>query len=96
MIEDRYSYYLSITEDATAAAVLVLAEATTSASLQETLTVDQAADRIGVHASTIRKRIKDGSLPVQRVGRAIRIKAVDLQTIDTEKATRKFRCLKIA
>lgn len=78
MIEDRYAHFLRLTGEATAAAVLVLVEATQAAALNEMLTVEQAAARLGVHVSTIRKRIKEKALPTQRVGRAIRIKASDL------------------
>lgn len=95
MIEDRFNYYCSLT-DPIAAAVLVLAESMQAAALNETLTVEQAAERLGVHVSTIRKRIKEKTLPTQRIGRAIRIKAADLAAMDTAKPTRKFRCLKLA
>lgn len=78
MIEDRFHHFLKLTGEPTAAAVLVLIEATQTAALNEMLTVDEAAARLGVHASTVRKRIKEKALPTQRVGRAIRIKASDL------------------
>lgn len=92
MIEDRYTHYLRLTGEATAAAVLTLAEATQAAALNEMLTVEQAATILGVHVSTIRKRIKSGELFHQRVGRAIRIKASDLNRPEAPK--RAYRCLK--
>jgi excisionase family DNA binding protein len=94
VIQDRYAYYFRLTGEATAAAVLVLAEATQAGALEEWLTVEQAAARLGVHVSTIRKRIREGSLPHQRVGRSIRIKAGDLDRPEAPK--RNFRNLKQA
>lgn len=78
MIEDRFNHFLKLTGEPTAAAVLVLVEATQAAALNEMLTVEQAAARLGVHPSTIRKMIKAGTLPHSRLGTAIRIKAADL------------------
>ncbi|WP_420844085.1 helix-turn-helix domain-containing protein [Lacipirellula parvula] len=57
------------------------------------LTVEQAAARLGVHVSTIRKRVRERSLPHQRVGRSIRIKAADLDRPEAPK--RAYRCLKL-
>ena len=37
------------------------------------LTVAQAAAELDVHPRTVRRRIKDGELPVVRVGKVIRI-----------------------
>ncbi|BBO32775.1 helix-turn-helix domain-containing protein [Lacipirellula parvula] len=93
MIEDRVRHYLRLTGEPTAAA-LVLSESLQAGALKEMLTVEQAAARLGVHVSTIRKRIRDGSLPHQRVGRSIRIKAADLDRPEVPK--RKFRNLKLA
>jgi excisionase family DNA binding protein len=94
MIEQRFNYFCSLT-DPIAAAILTLAESMNAAAMNETLTVEQAAERLGVHVSTIRKRIKEKALPTQRIGRAIRIKAADLDVMDTAKPKRKFRCLKL-
>ena len=94
MIEDRFNHYLKVTGATTAAAVLVLVEATQASALNEMLTVEQAAARLGVHVSTIRKRIKAGELLHQRVGTAIRIKAADLDRPEAPK--RHFRNLKLA
>ena len=91
MIEDRYNFFLKVTGEATAAAVLTLAESLQAAALNEMLTVEQAAARLGVHVSTIRRRIKEKALPTQRVGRAIRIKASDLDRPEAPK--RAYRCL---
>ena len=93
MIEDRFHHFLKLTGEPTAAAVLTLAESLQAAALNEMLTVEQAAARLGVHVSTIRKRIKEKALPTQRVGRAIRIKASDLDRPEAPKRT--YRCLKL-
>lgn len=47
---------------------------------QKVLTVDEAADTLGVHAQTIRGYIKSGKLPAYRIGgeRSIRIYVSDL------------------
>jgi excisionase family DNA binding protein len=93
MIEDRFHHYLKVTGEPAAAAVLVLVEATQAAALNEMLTVEQAAERRGVHPSTIRKLVKAGTIPHQRMGRSIRIKAADLDRPETPK--RAYRCLKL-
>lgn len=95
MIEDRYAHYLRLAGNEVAAAVLVLVEATQAAALNESLSVEQAAERLGVHVSTIRKRIKENALPHQRIGRVIRIKASDLDRPAGMPSKRKFRCLKL-
>lgn len=42
----------------------------------------QAAEHLGVSIDTIRRRIRDGSLPAYRLGkRAIRIRATDLDAV---------------
>ena len=92
MIEDRFHHFLKLTGNEVAAAVLVLVEATQAAALNETLTVEQAAARRGVHPSTIRKMIRAGTLAHQRMGRSIRIKASDLDRPEMPK--RMFRNLK--
>jgi excisionase family DNA binding protein len=94
MLEDRFHHYVRVTGNEVAAAVLTLAESLQAAALNEMLNVEQAAARLGVHVSTIRKRIREGSLIHQKVGRSIRIKAADLDRRETPK--RKFRCLKPA
>lgn len=48
------------------------------------LSIKQCAESKGVHENTIRNRIKDGSLPAERLGRnIIRIKPADLEALFT-------------
>ena len=47
----------------------------------------EAADRLTVSLSTLRRLIKDGRLPVVRVGHAIRIRPADLEAFVTPTAT---------
>jgi excisionase family DNA binding protein len=42
------------------------------------LTVREVAERLRVHPITVRRLIKDGKLPVVRIGRAIRVREEDL------------------
>jgi excisionase family DNA binding protein len=44
----------------------------------ELLTVAAVADRLKVHPITVRRLIKAGRLPVVRVGRAVRVRASDV------------------
>jgi excisionase family DNA binding protein len=46
------------------------------------LTIEQAVELTGLSESTIRRRIADGSLPVTRLGRSVRIDAGHLQEPD--------------
>lgn len=43
-------------------------------------TVKQAAERSGLHHMTIRRYIKDGTLPAQRIG--VKLIRVDLNEVD--------------
>lgn len=43
--------------------------------------VADAARRLRVHEDTVRRRIRDGSLPVVWVGRCIRIRAEDVERL---------------
>lgn len=43
------------------------------------VSVNEAARRLGVTSKTVRRRIRDGKLPVKRIGRAVR---VDLRGYD--------------
>ena len=53
------------------------------------LTVPEVAKRLRVHQLTVRRHIKDGSLPAVRVGRAIRVKEDDLNAfLEPTRATR--------
>lgn len=88
MIEQRFAYFCKIA-DPIAAAILTLAESLNAAALNEVLSVEQAAERLGVHVSTIRRAVKNRTLPTQRIGRAIRIKAADLDTLDTSRVMAK-------
>lgn len=94
MIEDRFAYYCKIAGPISAA-ILTLAESLNAAALNETLTVEKAAERLGIHVATIRRAVKKKTVPTQRIGRAIRIKAADLDAMNTAKPQRKFRCLKL-
>ena len=47
---------------------------------QTMLSVNQAADRLGVKHGTVRKLITSGSLPASRIGGAIRIDPSELET----------------
>ena len=44
--------------------------ASTSAGL---LTVTEVADRLGVHETTVRRRVRDGGLAARRIGRQLMI-----------------------
>jgi excisionase family DNA binding protein len=50
-------------------------------SIEQRLTIDQASALYGVHPATIRRWIASGRLPAYRVGRLVRIKASDLETL---------------
>jgi len=96
-IENRFSYFLAIAGEPTAAAVLVLAEATAAAQPPDAMNVADAAKRLGVSTDLVRKLVREGKLEHQRVGRAIRITANDLadyQVGSAPKPKRVFRALK--
>jgi excisionase family DNA binding protein len=48
------------------------------------LTVAEAADRVGRNPETIRRWIRSGRLPAQRLGKRHAIEARDLRTIEDE------------
>lgn len=52
----------------------------------ERFDVSQAADRLGVSVATVRRRVKDGSLPVFRVGRRVLIELDQRPTNDIAEA----------
>src|SRR5439155_22251079 len=52
------------------------------------LTLDQAAERLGCSTRTLRRRIRDGSLPAFRDGGLVRIRAVDLDPYVSANLTR--------
>ncbi|MDN5916811.1 MAG: helix-turn-helix domain-containing protein [Pseudonocardia sp.] len=47
--------------------------------MQELLTADDVADRLGLHVRTVRNYIRDGRLPAVRVGKQYRIARADLE-----------------
>jgi excisionase family DNA binding protein len=50
--------------------------------------VPEAAKAIGVSEATVRRRIKDGSIPVRRVGRAVRVDLAALRSPDSAEVAR--------
>ena len=44
------------------------------------VSMNDAASVLGVSISTIKRRVKDGSLPVRRVGRVLRVDMAALQS----------------
>lgn len=42
--------------------------------------VDEVADRLGLHVRTVRGYVRDGKLPATRIGKQYRIAAADLET----------------
>lgn len=61
------------------------------------LSVDEAAERLGVSVKTVRLMVSDGRLPSHKVGRQIRIAAVDcvMRAKVVEEPRRAFRHLKL-
>jgi excisionase family DNA binding protein len=45
-------------------------------------TMEQAAEALGVSLSTIRRRVRDGSLPCKRLGRAVRVDLAAVRPAD--------------
>jgi excisionase family DNA binding protein len=45
------------------------------------VTVPEAAQRLGLSAATVRRRVKDGTLPARRVGKSIRVDLSALSVI---------------
>ena len=43
------------------------------------LTIDQVAERLGVSAKTIRRWVKQGDLPIHRLGRGLRVTETDFE-----------------
>lgn len=71
MIESLFHQYLTITDDACAAATLVLANVTMNATKgdrPETLTLEQAAVKIGYSPSGLRKLAKRGGVKYMQSG----------------------------
>ena len=56
----------------------------TTASAVELITIEHAAQRVGVHKNTIWNWIKRGQLPAQRIGaRIVRVSAADVDALFT-------------
>jgi excisionase family DNA binding protein len=51
------------------------------------LTVAQAATRLGMSESFVRAAIRDGRLPAQRVGRAVRVRPADVDRLPRRRRT---------
>lgn len=49
-----------------------------STTTTEYLSLQEAADRVGVSVKTLRRRIAEGKLPAYRSGRIIRVRAADV------------------
>ena len=45
------------------------------------LTIQQVADRLGLSHKTVVRRIDDGTIPVVRIGRLVRIRPEDLDRL---------------
>ncbi len=54
-------------------------------------TLREAADLLGVSYATVRRRVRDGSLPVRRVGRALRVDLGALRPVSEEGVARTAR-----
>jgi excisionase family DNA binding protein len=93
-IEETYQRYLKLTNDPGAAATLVLATVMADRPVHEMLTPKQAATAVGVSVDLIYDLCRDGKLRHQKIGRAIRIHAADLENFDS-KPTTKLQCLTI-
>jgi excisionase family DNA binding protein len=63
-------------------------------SVNEMLTPKEAATAVGVSVDLIYDLCRNGKLRHQKIGRAIRIHAADLENFDS-KSTTKLRCLMI-
>lgn len=81
--EETFLKYFSVTSDAVAAALLVVADRIPQPPVQaeepeKPLTMRQAASRLAVSVPTIHRAVQKGELPCQRIGRVIRIRPDDL------------------
>jgi excisionase family DNA binding protein len=54
-------------------------------------TTPEAAGRLGVSVSTVRRRIKDGSIPVRRIGRSVRVDLAALKPLSEDDVARLAR-----
>jgi excisionase family DNA binding protein len=53
--------------------VVELVKAVSASKPARLVSVSEAAEALGVSEVTVRRRIKDGKLPVKRIGRAVRV-----------------------
>ncbi len=53
--------------------------------------IDEAARLMGVSVSTVRRQIKDGSIPSRRIGRSVRVDLAALRPLDGEEVARLAR-----
>lgn len=58
------------------------------------VSLPEAARALGVSLSTIRRRARDGSLPVRRVGRLIRVDLAAIRPLTGEEVAREARRLR--
>jgi len=56
--------------------------------MDELLTTQQAAEKLGVSAGRVRQMVADGALPATRMGRDNFIRAVDLKLVEGRKPGR--------
>jgi excisionase family DNA binding protein len=47
-------------------------------------TVEEVAEQLGLSVSTVRRHVKDGSIPSRRIGRSIRVDVTALRPLSTE------------
>lgn len=64
--------------------------------MQELLTTEQAAEKLGVSASRVRQFIIDGRLPATKLGRDNLIREADLKLVGDRKAGRPPKSNKIS
>jgi len=58
-------------------------------STPELYTVQQVADHLGLHPRTVRRYVREGTLPARRVGRQYRVSAADLEAFTAAQATQR-------
>lgn len=81
---DLFAQFRELTDDAPSAAMLTLAHALLSngqPEQPELLTVKQAAARLNVSRDSVYDLCRDGTLRSERIGRVIRIRKRDLESM---------------
>lgn len=63
--------------------------------MDELLTTQQAAERLGVTAGRVRQMVADGALPATRMGRDNFIRASDLKLVEGRKPGRPRKTAKV-